>query len=856
MAAHAGAVPVQTAIDRIGFGRFQKRLLGVCGVTWAADAAEIFIIAFALPKITEDFGLSTFQSSVVVASTFVGMLAGAWFWGTVSDRIGRKRGFTITIGIFALFGFLSAFSPNMFWLCAFRILAGFGLGGAVPLDFSLFAEYLPTRNRGRWLVILESFWGVGTVVAAGLAWILVPTLGWRYLLGSSAVAGALVFWVRLRIPESPRFLAATGRVDEAEAILGQVARENGVPEQDVPRIVPPADASDKVEIKRLFEGKLARTTVMLWSTWFFIALAYYGLFSWLPKIFAERGFDVVQTYGYTLLLAAAQLPGYFSAAWLVERWGRKRTFVTYLSIAALCTFVYGTATSLTVLIAAALLMSFFALGAWSSLYAYTPELLPTRMRTTGMGAASGMARVAGVLAPLIGGVLIPVSLGLTLTVYALAFALAALSVAVLGHETRDEALADTVAEEEGEPVYRGGRFVRTTARGAPAHDHPLSGAHLGRRRADVGGDRVDDLAVAGDAELLARVLLQAAVARHPEHEGVRPDVEERAPERLLPAGLPGAVEHVQRIRLGVVVADLRHHAGVDQRLHGDAAARVLVDVAVDQHVAGQLGADAHGLLVLRLRRDAHGEVGVVVARGQRPPPLLVAGGAAAGRLRRLVVEIVAGLAQPGGVERERLRLRVLGRRVPGGELERLLVQHAARVQVGHAVDLALAVDGRPERLLGEVGAVQLLVDDAERALGLGGLLAVLPRGEHRGDEAERQIREADQRVVPEADEVRAAPDEQHVVDALHPLAAHVALVLPRELRDPVEVPGRAREVPLGQLAALLAGAEVGDRGPLRAGGLVRAVLLDRRPGRSCGARRRGCSRTRSARSGSRCRSCA
>jgi putative MFS transporter len=93
-------------------------------------------------------------------------------------------------------------------------------------------------------------------------------------------------------------------------------------------------------------------------------------------------------------------------------------------------------------------MSFFALGAWSSLYAYTPELLPTRMRTTGMGAASGMARVAGVLAPLIGGVLIPVSLGLTLTVYALA----ALSVAVLGHETRDEALVDTVAEEEGERV--------------------------------------------------------------------------------------------------------------------------------------------------------------------------------------------------------------------------------------------------------------------------------------------------------------------------------------------------------------------------------------------------------------------
>jgi MFS family permease len=131
-------------------------------------------------------------------------------------------------------------------------------------------------------------------------------------------------------------------------------------------------------------------------------------------------------------------------------------FVTYLSIAALCTFVYGTATSLTVLITAAILMSFFALGAWSSLYAYTPELLPSRMRTTGMGAASGMARVAGVLAPAHRRRADHVSLGLTLTVYAFAFAfaLAALSVAVLGHETRDEALADTVAEEQGERGLR------------------------------------------------------------------------------------------------------------------------------------------------------------------------------------------------------------------------------------------------------------------------------------------------------------------------------------------------------------------------------------------------------------------
>jgi len=450
----ATPVPVQDAIDRIGFGRFQKRLLAVCGVTWAADAAEIFLIAFALPSIADDFALSTFESSLVVSAAFVGMLAGAWFWGAVADRIGRRRGFAITIGVFAVFGLLSAVAPNLWWLCAFRVLAGFGLGGAVPLDFSLFAEYLPTRNRGRWLVILESFWAVGTVVAAALAWLLVPTVGWRWLLATSALAGALVFWVRLRVPESPRYLAATGRVDEAHAILRMVARENGLDERAVPPIERPAAVSDRIAVRRLFEPLLRRTTVMLWTTWFFIALAYYGLFSWLPRILADRGLDVVSTYAYTLVLAVAQIPGYFTAAALVERWGRKRVFVVFLTVSAVCTFVYGAAEHSTVLLVAAVAMSFFTLGAWASLYAYTPELLPTAMRTTGMGAASGMARVAGVLAPLLGALLLPISLGLTLTAFAVAFALAALSVALLGPETRDIALEDAIGERRARAARR------------------------------------------------------------------------------------------------------------------------------------------------------------------------------------------------------------------------------------------------------------------------------------------------------------------------------------------------------------------------------------------------------------------
>src|ERR671915_1723082 len=229
------ALTVQGAIDHIGFGRFQKRLLGVCGVTWAADAAEVLLLGFALPSVIGEFGITTAQGGLIASATFAGMLVGAWFWGTISDYIGRRIGFQVTVMIFALFGLLSAFAPGWEWLAILRFLTGFGLGGALPLDFSVYAEFLPSENRGRNLVLLESFWAVGTIIAAGLAWLIVPGFGWRPLLATSAVAAILVLWIRRSVPESPRYLAISGKADEAREILAGIARQNGqpVPEQDL-----------------------------------------------------------------------------------------------------------------------------------------------------------------------------------------------------------------------------------------------------------------------------------------------------------------------------------------------------------------------------------------------------------------------------------------------------------------------------------------------------------------------------------------------------------------------------------------------------------------------------------------------
>jgi putative MFS transporter len=438
---------VQEAVDQIGFGRFQKRLLGVCGITWAADGAEVLLLGFALPSLIGEFGITTTQGGLTVTATFAGMLVGAWFWGTISDYIGRRMGFQVTVLIFAVFGLLSAFAPSWEWLLVLRFVTGFGLGGALPLDFSLYAEFLPTENRGRNLVLLESFWALGTILAAGLAWILVPSFGWRPLLATSALAAVLVLWIRRSIPESPRYLAISGKTDEAREILAGIARENGRPAPEGELIT--GERQSGSTVARLWKPGLKRTTLMLWIAWFCISLAYYGIFTWLPQAFVAQGFSSLQTYQNTFLLALAQVPGFFSAAYLIERLGRRNTLGLYLIASGVFTFLFATVTGFGGLLASAMLMSFFALGAWGSLYAWTPELYPTEIRTTGMGWASGMARVAGVITPTLGGILFGYALVSALSTWAAAFVIGGIAVFLLGVETKSRALSDTVSGPEG-----------------------------------------------------------------------------------------------------------------------------------------------------------------------------------------------------------------------------------------------------------------------------------------------------------------------------------------------------------------------------------------------------------------------
>ena len=372
------------------------------------------------------------------------MLVGSWFWGTISDYIGRRTGFQLTVLIFAVFGLLSAFAPGWEWLAALRFLTGFGLGGALPLDFSLYcrvsAEQRPGAQSRHARELLGRRHDLGRGARAAPRAELRLAAAARDLRGSGA-PGALDPAPRPRVPALPGdlwFAAANGRpAPELEPVSGE--RRAGA------------------TVAGLWRPGLRRSTLTLWIAWFCVALAYYGIFAWLLTTLAEQGFSSLRTYGTTFVLALAQLPGYLSAAYLVEPWSRRNTLGLYLLASGAFTFLFAAASGPGWIIAAAVPMSFFSLGAWAALYAWTPEIYPTEIRATGMGWASGMARIAGILSPILGGALISFaatstgSLPLALSLWAAAFAIGGLAVFLLGVETRRRALLDTVSDPQTTP---------------------------------------------------------------------------------------------------------------------------------------------------------------------------------------------------------------------------------------------------------------------------------------------------------------------------------------------------------------------------------------------------------------------
>ncbi|MFF2883291.1 MFS transporter [Bacillus toyonensis] len=391
----------------------KRKLLGIAGLGWLFDAMDVGMLSFVMVALQKDWGLSTQEMGWIGSINSIGMAVGALLFGILSDKIGRKSVFIITLLLFSIGSGLTAVTTTLAMFLVLRFLIGMGLGGELPVASTLVSESVEAHERGKIVVLLESFWAGGWLIAALISYFVIPKYGWEVAMVLSAVPALYALYLRWNLPDSPRF----EKVEKRPSVI-----EN---------------------IKSVWSGEYRKATIMLWILWFCVVFSYYGMFLWLPSVMVLKGFSLIKSFQYVLIMTLAQLPGYFTAAWFIERLGRKFVLVTYLIGTACSAYLFGVADSLTVLIVAGMLLSFFNLGAWGALYAYTPEQYPTAIRGTGAGMAAAFGRIGGIIGPLLVGYLVAAqaSLSLIFTIFCGSILIGAFAVVILGQETKQRELA-------------------------------------------------------------------------------------------------------------------------------------------------------------------------------------------------------------------------------------------------------------------------------------------------------------------------------------------------------------------------------------------------------------------------------
>jgi putative MFS transporter len=390
-------------LDRLPLGRPHFRLLWLLGLGWALDAMDVGLISFTLPALAREFGLGPKEAGLLGSVGLLGMLLGAAFGGRLADRFGRRAVVGYSLFLAGVGSLLTALVPGLSWVFLFRFLTGLGLGAELPVAASLMGEFSPKAHRGRMVVLLEAFWALGWLMAALLGYLLVPSLGWRAAFLAGALPALYAAYLRLSLPESPRWLLAQGRKEEAEALVAAWERAFSGP---LPEPVP-SPLPRPLPYVALFRPPLLRRTLFLALAWFALNAGYYGAFIWLPSLLVAQGYGLVRSLEYVLLITLAQIPGYLTAAFLVERWGRRPVLVGFLTLSALFAYLLSWAEGPSQVLLFGSLLSFFNLGAWGAIYAYTPELFPTSLRGSGAGFAAAVGRVGGILAPYATGALLP-----------------------------------------------------------------------------------------------------------------------------------------------------------------------------------------------------------------------------------------------------------------------------------------------------------------------------------------------------------------------------------------------------------------------------------------------------------------
>jgi putative MFS transporter len=440
----AGPTTLLDLLDRLPSGPLHRRIVIALSTIFFFELADLNTFSYAAPALTKHRGFTLDDIAQITSGGFVGMAVGALVGGRIADRFGRRRSLIASVCWFSIFSLLTATVSTTQLLLTMRFLTGFGLSAMTVIAISYLSEIVAPSRRGHMQALTLGVGLLGIPAAAFIARGVIPlgTETWRLVFIFGGL-GLLALPLLAALPETPRWLVEHRRLDDARA----VALRLGVPEQLLETVsFAPATKSEWKSLHALtslFRGRLAGRTVVMLVTWAFSMLGFYAFAAWVPSLLAAHGYSLTKSLTFSAITTLGAVPGALLALPITERFSRKWLMaITSLLIAA-CGTAYGLSTSGSMIIVFGLLVAALGQTFVAFLYAYTPEVFPTTLRSTGSGIGYSAGRVANVVGPLA----IPVvytgaGYAAVFLLLAACWVIAGVTVAVAGPETRGTRLEE------------------------------------------------------------------------------------------------------------------------------------------------------------------------------------------------------------------------------------------------------------------------------------------------------------------------------------------------------------------------------------------------------------------------------
>ncbi|MBN9159063.1 MFS transporter [Microbacterium sp.] len=414
---------VARALDRIGLTRAHKVILLVVMLGGFFDVFEQNGASVTGPALREAWGISATDVSLIAFTTFISMVVGGLVTGVLADRAGRKTLFAFNLAIYSVGGLLCALSPDFGWLLVGRVIVGLALGGELTIALPYLSELMPTKFRGT-AVSLFNFGagGLGNPISFLFGALILGVLGpalshlggaWRWYFGLLALPALLVLYIRRNLPETPRFLVSRGRIDDANEALARL--DSGtlktVPASRVTEYLP-ADTDTIAlndrrhslwsDIRLLFTGRYLRNTLTVGIASFVSFGAHVGVLTMVPLILVDRGFDIGSSLGFTAAMQGGALAGALASAWTSRRFPRRLVMPVAGTLAGVFGLLFGVlGTTVPLIIGFGILFNFFVMISNTTIWAWAPELFPTRVRATGTGVIVNMGMLGQAILPVI-----------------------------------------------------------------------------------------------------------------------------------------------------------------------------------------------------------------------------------------------------------------------------------------------------------------------------------------------------------------------------------------------------------------------------------------------------------------------